>query len=289
MTRLGNLDGRGVLVTDGGVIDVAQASDGDLPSDPHELLERWDELVAWSRTVDSAGAAPVADDAAWLPPSPEPRQIIAVGINSRIKLRQFGLGEPGDVGFISKLRSALAGPDDAITRTSDAVYVEAELALVVGRRAWRVDEDTALEHVAGVTAAADIADAKAFVTIPAADPDRPGTTYYNPAKSLPGFAPIGPHVVALEDVGPLDSLRIRLWIDGELVQDGTTADYVFSAAQIVSRLSHRVPLLPGDVILVGSPGQLDQAPLTPVRAGARVEIEIDGVGRHSHLVVADPA
>ncbi len=284
MTQIASIDGRLAIVLDDGVVDVEKASDGRFAADPQRAYDRWDELLDWVGRTRLSSDAALPAESSWLSPTPEPRQIIAIGINSRIKLEQFGLGEPTGIGFISKLQSALGHPFAPIAVTSERVYVETEVAVVIGRRAWRVDEDDALAHVAGAAVAEDLADVEAYVRIPSAREGVGDVTYHNPAKSLPGFASVGPRLVTPDEIADIDDLTLSLTIDGRTVQHGTTRDYLFSIREIIARLSHQVPLLPGDVILTGSPGQLDEAPLEPLRAGSVIRSTIDGLGHQEHLL-----
>lgn len=283
MTRVASIEGRLSLVRTDGIVDVERASDGQFGSAPQLVYERWDAFAEWAGSTSASADAALPEESAWLSPVPEPRQILAIGINSRIKLEQFGLGEPTGVGFISKLQSALGHPFAPITITSQRVYVETEVAVVVGRRAWHVDETQAWSHVAGLAVAEDLADVEAYVRIPGAREGVSDVTYHNPAKSLPGFAPVGPQLVTPDEIADVDNLTLSLSIDGRTVQHGTTRDYIHSIAEIIARLSHQVPLLPGDVILTGSPGQLESSPLEPLRQGSTVVSTIDGLGRQTHV------
>ncbi|MFI5428939.1 fumarylacetoacetate hydrolase family protein [Aeromicrobium sp. UC242_57] len=283
MTRIANIEGRLALVLPDGVIDVERASDGRFGAAPQHVYEQWSAFADWAGSADLSADSPLPEDAAWWSPVPEPRQIVAIGINSRIELEQFGLGEPTGVGFISKLQSSLGHPFAPITITSERVYVETEVAVVVGRRAWHVGEADAWSHVAGLAVAEDLADADAYVSIPGTRDGVADVTYHNPAKSLPGFAPVGPQRVTPDEVADVDDLTLSLSIDGRIVQHGTTRDYLHSIAEIIARLSHQVPLLPGDVILTGSPGQLESSPLEPLRPSSTVVSTIDGLGRQVHV------
>ncbi|WLP88441.1 fumarylacetoacetate hydrolase family protein [Gordonia sp. NB41Y] len=291
MTRFGNLDGRTVIVGESGVVDLETASSGRFTHTPAALYEHWVEITRWLAATELPDAVPVSASSRWGSPSPQPRQIIAIGVNSQTKLEQFGLSEPDGIGFISRLPSSVTGPFDAITLTSDQVVIETELALVIGRYTRHCSPEDALDHLAGVTVAGDLADIAGFVRIPAR-PASEGTVanrildaaplYFNPAKSLPGFTPLGPYLVTLDELGPLNDLQITLRIDQDLVQRGTPTDFVHSIVSLISGLSQQIPLLPGDVILTGSPGQLENHPLSPLNVGVVAELSIPGVGAQRH-------
>ncbi|MDV6271439.1 fumarylacetoacetate hydrolase family protein [Rhodococcus globerulus] len=284
MARFVNVNGRMKIVYSDGIADVETVSAGRFGPTPQQIYRNWDDFSEWLHSAQPIPHEPLPSLDSVGPPSPEPPQIIALGVNSHIKLRQFGLDQPSGLGFISKLRGALTGPGNPITRTSDKMYVETEVAVVIGRAARKVAPEEALSHIAGFTVAQDLVDSNAYVTIESTVGKNP-VVYFNPAKSLQGFVPTGPWLVTPDEVHNIDDLRIRQWIGNRLVQDGRTTDYLHGVREAVSKLSQSISLFPGDVLLVGSPGQVDTSPLEPLEVGAVVRGEIDGLGVQQHLIV----
>ncbi|MGC0366612.1 2,4-diketo-3-deoxy-L-fuconate hydrolase [Rhodococcus sp. 27YEA15] len=285
MTRFANVGGRMKIVLSNAVADVEVSSAGRFGPDPQQVYRHWDEFSQWLQSAQLLPQEPLPTLDTVGPPSPEPPQIIALGVNSHIKLLQFGLGRPSGLGFISKLRGALTGPGNPITRTSEKMYVETEVAVVIGRSTRNVTSEDALSHVAGFMIAQDLVDSNSYVRIESTVGKHP-VVYFNPAKSLAGFVPTGPWLVTPDEVQSIDDLRIRQWIDDRLVQDGRTTDYLHGVREAVSELSQSITLFPGDVLLMGSPGQVDTSPLEPLDAGAVVRGEVDGLGVQQHLITS---
>lgn len=172
-----------------------------------------------------------------------------------------------------KPANTLIGHGAPIPVPEDAPELEigASLAVVIGRTACRVSARDALAHVAGYTVANDL-------SVPHADHFRPAVR----ARCRDGFCPIGPWVVAARRVPDPDALAIRVFVDGEAVQEATTADLVRPVARLIADVTEFMTLSPGDVLLVGTPAGAPRA-----RAGQRVAIAIDGVGRLENPLVAE--
>ncbi|TCB96712.1 fumarylacetoacetate hydrolase family protein [Micromonospora zingiberis] len=283
MTRIAASKGRVVLARGDEHVDVAVASGGRFGPDPQQVFAHWDDFVAWAART-SPGEPQLPADGSWDSPVGRPRMVIAAGVNHPGKFASIGVDAPASLGIVSKLPTAYAGPDAPIPAASQQVYVEVELALVIGRPMWRVPAATALDHVLGATIALDITDAAALVVAPANRPGSRDVVYFNPAKSLPGYCPFGPVVAGLDDLGDLTSLVLELHINNQLVQRGTLTDLHFSAAEMLAQVSALLPLEPGDVVLTGSPGWVDGS--RAVAVGDEVVATITGLGEQRHRVVA---
>lgn len=199
-----------------------------------------------------------------------PSKIVAVGKNYADHAAELGGEVPDEALFFLKASSSVIGPDEPIrlpTDLSGEVHHEAELAVVVGALLQRVTPDEAVRGILGYTCANDVT---------ARDLQR-GEDQWFRAKSVDTFCPLGPAIST--EVDPAD-LAIRCTVDGELRQDGTTADLVRDVATLVSEISHVTTLLPGDVVLTGTPAGVGT--LTP---GQRVTVEIDGIGKLTNPVV----
>jgi 2-keto-4-pentenoate hydratase/2-oxohepta-3-ene-1,7-dioic acid hydratase in catechol pathway len=180
-------------------------------------------------------------------------------------------------GLFLKLPTSVVGPTDPIVlpRIVTGVLYEAELALVIGKRAVDVTEAEALDYVFGYTCMNDVSTRE--YAMDDVEDFGPGGAL---VKACDAFAPMGP--VIRTDLDPSNA-RIRAWLNGELKQDATTADLVHNVAQIVSFASGVFTLLPGDVITTGTPPGIEV-----IHAGDVIECEVEGIGRIRNQVVARP-
>jgi len=216
-------------------------------------------------------ARPVAD-AVLGPPVPRPGKIICVGLNYRDHAAEARLPVPDSPVIFAKFPSAVIGPGAPIVlpRGSEQVDYEAELAVVIGRRAKHVPRDRALDAVVGYMNANDVS-ARDFQK-------RDGQ--WVRAKSCDTFAPLGPWLVTSDEAGDPNALAVRLRLNGVTMQASSTREFVFDVATLVAFLSETVTLEPGDVLLTGTPPGVGFARRPPVylRPGDVVEVEIDGLG-----------
>lgn len=198
-----------------------------------------------------------------LAPPCTPTKIVAVGKNYHSTLGGRGIEPPAEPWVFLKAPNAVVASGDVVRLPEgQRVDFEAEVALVIGRHAARLNESNWREHVHGITAANDLT---------ARDWQASGEQWWR-AKSSDTFCPLGPTI--LEDVDLDAPIGIRAWVDGELRQDGSTDDMVFGFGELLRFITRTVTLEPGDVVLTGSP-----AGAGPVTAGSTIEIEVEGVGR----------
>jgi 2-keto-4-pentenoate hydratase/2-oxohepta-3-ene-1,7-dioic acid hydratase in catechol pathway len=204
----------------------------------------------------------IAADSAPLVPV-EPSKIVCVGRNYREHAAELGNEVPAEPLLFLKPPSSLLGPGLVLELPPPAlsrqVEHEVELAVVVGRRIRRVDAATAAAAIFGFTVAGDIT---------ARDLQR-SDKQWTRAKGMDGFCPVGP-----ETVRGLDprALTLRCWVDGELRQQGSTAQMVFTPAALLAFISQTMTLEPGDLVLTGTP-----AGVGPLSAGNALRMEIDGI------------
>lgn len=192
----------------------------------------------------------------------QPTKIVAVGANYRAHAEEMGHPLPESPLLFLKPPSAVIGPEEAIIcpAMSRRVDYEGELAVVMGRRARRVQPDEALDHVLGYTCANDVTARDLQL--------RDGQ--WTRGKGFDTFCPLGPWIVP--GLNPHD-LALRTRVNGELHQDSSTRDLIFRVEDLVSFISQVMTLEPGDLILTGTPSGI--GPLTP---GDVVEVEIEGIG-----------
>ena len=212
---------------------------------------------------------------------PTPSKIVCVGLNYRRHAAEAGMPVPETPILFSKYANTLSGDGEVITipeATKQADY-EAELAIVMGRRAKNIEEDKAHDYVFGYCIANDLS-ARDLQML---------TGQWLLGKTLDGFLPLGPELVTADEVDDPDSLQIRGWLNGELRQDSSTADMVFSTKEIISYISHYMTLEPGDVILTGTPEGVifGDEPAVWLKAGDEVTIEIESLGRLSNTFQAE--
>lgn len=283
MTRLINVSGRLKLKLADGVIDVEKASNGRFASDPQRVYEQWNAFAKWAASK-TAAEEPLPDAAALDVPVPAPRQIVAAGLNYHSHITHSRLIAPSEPGVFVKLLTSLNGPRAEVEVEGDAVFTEAELAVVIGREVVRIGEKDALDYVAGAVLAQDLYDRHSVVKVASAE-GAGGVTYINPSKSRPGYTPLGPEVVSLDEAGNLADLPIHLDINDTPIQRGNSSDLVFSVPELVARLSHKIRLLPGDVVLTGSPARLPGAEGRALRPGDVIRAFIPGLGEQRTVAV----
>jgi 2-keto-4-pentenoate hydratase/2-oxohepta-3-ene-1,7-dioic acid hydratase in catechol pathway len=279
--RIANIAGRLALITGDTAVDVEKASDGGFGPDPQSVYERWQAFTAWA----SAAALPGGDpfDAADLgSPVPAPRQVLAIGLNYRAHAAESGYGVPeGEPPVFTKFSSCIIGPRGDITLPPGGhTDWEVELVAVIGHRAYQVSVDDALSYVAGYAVGQDISER--LLQMAATPPQ------FSLGKSLPGFGPIGPWLVTLDEFDDPNDLELGCAIDGEQVQLSRTRDLIFSVPALVSKLSAALPLLPGDVIFTGTPSGvgLGRSPQRWLANGEELVSHIEGIGELRHRFVA---
>jgi 2-keto-4-pentenoate hydratase/2-oxohepta-3-ene-1,7-dioic acid hydratase in catechol pathway len=221
--------------------------------------------------AQEAGEHIALSEAELCPPVTDPRKIVCLGLNYRDHAEETKQEIPTAPMWFAKFANSLVGSGADIVLPAanpDFVDYEAELALVIGRAARNVAEKDALSHVAG---------AMAFNDVSARD-----LQFQNPlwtsGKAIDTFAPCGPALVTLDEIGDLQGLRLRTRVNGEVLQEGTTANLIFGPAEVVAWLSRTMTLLPGDIIATGTPAGVGAARGRFLHDGDRVEVEIDGLG-----------
>ncbi|AJE46163.1 fumarylacetoacetate hydrolase family protein [Celeribacter indicus] len=209
-------------------------------------------------------------------------KFICIGLNYADHAAESGMSPPPEPVIFAKFTSAICGPDDPIIlpRGSEKTDWEVELAVVIGKPAKYVSEERAMEHVAGVCLANDVSE-RSFQT------ERQGQ--WSKGKSSDNFGPLGPWLVTLDEIADLNALPMWLDVNGERMQDGSTADMIYKVPFLVSYLSQFFTLRPGDVISTGTPAGVGMGMTPPrfLRAGDVVELGIEGLGRQKQLVVED--
>ncbi|GGK19775.1 fumarylacetoacetate hydrolase family protein [Salinarimonas ramus] len=208
---------------------------------------------------------------------------IAVGLNYADHAAETGAAIPAEPILFSKAPSCIVGANDAIElpKGSQKTDWEAELAIVIGRRASYVAANEALDYVAGYCVCNDVSEREFQM-------ERGGQ--WMKGKSAPTFGPLGPWLVTADEVGDPQELGIFLDVNGERMQTGSTRTMIFSCAQLVSYISHFMILEPGDVITTGTPPGvgLGMKPPRYLKAGDVVRLGIEKLGEQQQVVRAFP-
>ncbi|MFE4057122.1 fumarylacetoacetate hydrolase family protein [Streptomyces sp. NPDC059096] len=230
------------------------------------------------RRAAAAGELPVLDGAGTRvgPPLGRIGKIVCIGLNYHDHAAETGAQIPAEPIIFFKAPDTVIGPDDTVLvpRGSLKTDWEVELAVVIGRTARYLDSaEDGLAHVGGYAVAHDVSE-RAFQI------ERGGT--WDKGKNCETFNPLGPWLVTSDEVADPQALGLRLWVNGELKQNGTTAEQIFGVGEVVRYVSQFMTLYPGDVINTGTPAGVAMGRPEPkpyLRAGDVVELEIDGLGR----------
>ena len=271
--RSGNLSGRLTLFTDRGAVDVAQASGDRFSSDPQAIYDDWDDFVSWASTLGEVDAAEFALTDLQAP-TPAPAQVFAIGLNNRAHAVESNLDVPDTFPPVfTKFRTAFSGPvSTVVLPPGGQVDWEVELVAVIGRRAEHVAAADAWSHVAGLTAGQDISERITQLAGPAPQ--------FSLGKSFPGFAPIGPWVVTVDEFDDPDDIELQCALGEETLQDGRTSDFLFSVPALIEGLSRVTPLLPGDIIFCGTPAGvgIGRDPQRFLQPGDVLISQVSGIG-----------
>jgi 2-keto-4-pentenoate hydratase/2-oxohepta-3-ene-1,7-dioic acid hydratase in catechol pathway len=209
-----------------------------------------------------------------LPPVPDPPKIVCVGLNYRDHAAESGAPIPAEPVLFSKFSTALIGPAEPIVLppVSKEVDYEAELVLVVGRKGRHLTPASAAEHLAGFTVGHDVS-ARDWQL-------KKDGRQWLAGKTFDTFAPTGPWLVTADEVPDPHALGIRLRLNGQTMQDSTTAQMIFRAGDLLAYISQVVTLEPGDLVFTGTPHGVGFTRKPPVflKAGDVVEVEIDRLG-----------
>ncbi|WP_454285836.1 fumarylacetoacetate hydrolase family protein [Rhizobium arsenicireducens] len=209
-------------------------------------------------------------------------KFICIGLNYSDHAAESGMAVPPEPVIFMKATSAICGPNDdvLIPRGSEKTDWEVELGVVIGRTAKYVSEAEAMDYVAGYCVSHDVSE-RAFQT------ERAGQ--WTKGKSCDTFGPIGPWLVTKDEVADPQNLKMWLTVNGEKMQNGTSATMVYGIAHLVSYLSQFMSLHPGDVISTGTPPGVGMGmkPQRYLKAGDVVELGIDGLGTQKQTFKAD--
>ena len=216
-------------------------------------------------------------------PVKRPSKLICVGLNYAKHAAESGMEIPKEPVLFFKATSSIVGPNDdlVIPKNSHKTDWEVELAFVIGKRASYVSRKEAMDHVAGYVLHNDYSEREFQL-------ERSGQ--WVKGKSCDTFAPLGPYLVPASEITDPNNLRLWLKVNGEMMQDSSTSDFVFRIDELVSYISQFMTLLPGDVVSTGTPFGvgLGLKPPRYLKPGDIVELGIDGLGESRQHVKAYP-
>jgi 2-keto-4-pentenoate hydratase/2-oxohepta-3-ene-1,7-dioic acid hydratase in catechol pathway len=213
-----------------------------------------------------------------------PPNILGIGLNYKRHRDETGIKTPDKPVMFMKATGAITGPDDPIILPRagpDQVDYEAELAVVIGKKAKNVSPDEAMDYVLGYTCANDVSARDWQI--------RKQKSQWVRAKNFDTFCPLGPCLVTKDEIPNPHQLSIQSEINGKILQDSNTSDMIFDVRTIVSDLSQSTTLFPGTVILTGTPHGVGFTRIPPVylRPGDTVSIQIEKIGKLTNPVILE--
>lgn len=267
----------GVQLADGTQIDVS-----DFGSDYDENFFATNGLERLAKWMDDHQPTTIVEPGTRLGPSvARPSKIVCVGLNYAKHAAESGMEIPKEPVLFFKATSSIIGPYDQVMlpKGGDKTDWEVELALVIGQKASYVSEADAMDHVAGYVLHNDISE-RAFQL------ERSGQ--WVKGKSCDTFAPIGPFLVTKDEIKDPHNLNLWLKLNGKMLQNSNTSDFIFNIPQVVSYISQFMTLMPGDIISTGTPSGvgLGLNPPTYLKAGDVMELGIEGLGSSRQEVIA---
>ncbi|MBW2487916.1 MAG: fumarylacetoacetate hydrolase family protein [Deltaproteobacteria bacterium] len=226
----------------------------------------------WLQRIDRIKDPGQALDVRLGCPISRPSKIICLGLNYLDHREESGFEKPQQPLLFSKTPNALNGPFDPILlpRSCDQIDWEAELAVVIGKAGKRIAASEALDYVAGFSVMNDVSGRQAQFS----------DGQWFRGKSFDTFAPMGPALVTVDEIENLQNLTVKARVNGEVMQDGNSADMLFDIPTIIAFISEDITLMPGDIISTGTPSGVGifRDPPVLLKAGDVVECEVEGVG-----------
>ena len=258
----------GLLLEDGRRIDTTSVVD----DYNEQFFEQGglDRLQAWFDADTSQRE--LDPDSRMAPPIARPSKIVCVGLNYALHAKESGMDPPPEPVLFFKASSAICGPYDDLIIPGNKTDWEVELAVVIGKRASYVSAEQAPNYIAGYVLHNDYSERESQL-------ERGGQ--WVKGKSFDTFAPLGPFLATADEIPDPNNLKLWLSVNGTMLQNSTTADFIFDVWEVISYTSHFMTLLPGDVISTGTPAGvgLGLNPPRYLKPGDVVELGIEGLGK----------
>ncbi|XP_052661521.1 fumarylacetoacetate hydrolase domain-containing protein 2-like [Harpia harpyja] len=264
----------------GNVVDLSAAEPA-LPRSMRAFLESGQSgLAAAQRALESGQHRLPRETVRLLAPVGDPEKVICVGLNYRDHCLEQNVKIPTEPIIFNKFPSTIIGPFDDIVHPEESSEVdwEVELAAVIGKKGRHIEESSALDHVVGFTVANDVS---------ARDWQMKNGRQWLLAKTFDTFCPLGPALVTKEAVADVHNLSIRCSVNGQLMQDSSTSQLIFRLPKLIAWISRFVTLVPGDILLTGTPPGVGafQKPPVFLKRGDEVQCEIEELGTICNKVV----
>lgn len=222
----------------------------------------------------------LSDNVSLDSPVARPSKIVCIGLNYADHARETGATPPTEPVIFFKSTTAIVGPDDevVIPKNSKKTDWEVELAIVIGKRASYVEEQDAMDYIAGYVLHNDYSEREFQI-------ERQGL--WDKGKGCDTFAPLGPWMATQDEIPDVNNLRLWLKVNGKMVQDGNTSNLIFKIPHLVSYISQFMTLLPGDIVSTGTPAgvAMGMKGQPYLREGDVVELGIDGLGESKQRLV----
>ena len=240
------------------------------------------DALATLAGVDAAGLPVVDGSPRYGVPVSGIGKIVAIGLNYRDHAIESNLPIPTEPMMFMKALSSLSGPNDDVMLPKDSTHSdwEVELGVIIGKTCRYVSEDAALDHVAGYVLANDVSERFN---------QKQRGTQWSKGKGHDTFCPVGPWLVTPDEIGDVQALAMHLDVNGERMQTGNTSTMIFDLKQLISYVSEYVTLLPGDLLITGTPpgvGEGKKPQSIYLKAGDVMELAIDRLGTQRQQVVA---
>ncbi len=282
------------VLTDRGIVDIRESwKDASPPAGVLEILERGSPCMT---QVQQLAASPrrtrSLDSVKLLAPIPRPGKVLALAGNYTEHIKEAALKRGFNLGLSDSPRrttvprpflmpsTVVIGHEDVIPwpAYSEQIDYELELAVVIGRKAKGIDPGNASLFIAGYTIANDVS--ARSVAFSKNRQKRPWDDFYDwlNGKWADGFCPLGPYLVTADEIADVQNLKMVLKVNGQVRQDASTSQMIYPVADIVSFISHITTLEPGDVICTGTPAGVGVATGNFLKAGDRIECNIEGLG-----------
>ncbi|KAH8293590.1 hypothetical protein KR054_001815 [Drosophila jambulina] len=253
-----------------------------VPSDLKTLIAQNPNLEELAQKAAKQPHLELNNDVTLLPPISDPGKIICIGLNYQDHCDEQNKPAPKEPMFFSKFNNALVGPNDNVIAHTASTKIdwEVELVCVIGKVARKVPKAQAMDHVFGYSVAQDIS-ARDW------QKERNGGQFLI-GKSMDTFLPLGPSVVHKSLVKDVYNLQLKTWVNGVEKQNGNTGNLIFKLDDVINRLSDTITLLPGDIIVTGTPKGVGMHRTPPefLKPGDVVKSEIVGLGQLCNKVVA---
>ncbi len=263
-------------IVDNYIININQASDGELPDNMLSFLLLGEVAMTMAREIVMNASSDITlESVKLLSPITNPSKVIAIGLNYMDHIRESGMEIPSLATMFCKYPSSIIGPNEDIcwrTSLTGQVDYEAELAVVIGRAARHVSQANAFEYIAGYMNCNDVS-ARDLQFMP-------GDQWLR-GKCLDTFCPLGPYLVTRDEIADPHDLSIKCLVNGEALQDSNTNEMIYKIPYLIEYLSQAFTLYPGDVIATGTPHGVGAFRKPPIwlKNSDVVAIEIEGLGQ----------